>query len=217
MRYLQTLVAALAAVLLSSPSLKAATIVLNGTYAFNATSFSGGDLPANSLALLIVDTSGNGFLNGGITSGQSFSIGSLLGGDDIIVGTLGATNTGTGSVDSLFAGSISFDIDTGSTAAADTGDQFALVWFDGATTSTSTAAVGQYYQLGRGTDWIVPTAPNNLTMGVNFTSLGNSSGGGAGQTTIAVSAVPEPSVSVLAMAGAMFAVFGRRRRRNRHP
>ncbi|WP_038159864.1 MYXO-CTERM sorting domain-containing protein [Verrucomicrobium sp. BvORR106] len=40
---------------------------------------------------------------------------------------------------------------------------------------------------------------------------------GPTQAYSTVAAVPEPGVSVLAMAGAMFAVLGRRRRRNRHP
>jgi len=190
----------------------AATIAINGTYAFNAVANSGGNLASNSLAFVIVDTGSNGFLTSTITQGDSLAVGSFLSGDDLIVGRFGALNTTNANLDTLLQGNVSFDVDTGVTAPANPGQNFALVWFDRATTSTNNAALGQFYQFGRGTDWVLPSAPTTKTMGTDFTQLGTSAGASAGQTTIAVAGVPEPSRVLLSMIGLSFLATRRRRR-----
>ena len=186
-----------------------ATIALNGAWGFNAEANGGGNIAAGSLVLIVVDTTGNGFLGSGIAPGDSYSVGSFLSTDDLIVGSFGATNTGNASLDSFLQGNVTFDVDTGATSAADSGDNFGLVWFDGALAATSTAAIGQFFGFSRGADWVLPAAPSTSVMGTNFTQLGSPTGSGPGQASTAVA--PEPSRAVLAGLGLLGLFFRRRR------
>lgn len=193
-----------------SPSLHSATIAINGVYGFNAVSSTGANLANNSLALVVVDTGSNNFSNFSINTGDNYSVGSTFNSAEYkVVGQFGATNTTNANLDTLLSGNVSFDT---TTLGVSTGQKFALVWFDGATLGgASTASSGQFYQFGRGADWILPSAPSTKTMGTDFTQLGNSTGSSAGQTTFAIAAAPEPNRTLLGMIG-LCVLFIRRRR-----
>lgn len=129
-----------------------AAITISGTL---GTGF--GNAPVNSLVLFIVDSGSNGFL------GSSFS-GDLLAGSDpslsaqsniSIGGTFGGdTILGRASVTTVGTIPGGFTIDN---TAPYQSKNFALVWFNGLTTSATSAGAGVTYGIFRGVDWIMPS------------------------------------------------------------
>jgi uncharacterized protein (TIGR03382 family) len=177
--------------------------------------------PTSTLVLLVADTSQNGF--GQILSGQTLSVNSILGGsDDRIVGIFDMSLNATAG---YFGGSLQ-GVDLSTITGWGAGDGLALVWFPTLTLSSTgtTTDVGTSYGIfsgppASGDPWVTP---DSGTLFLDFFNQGGVVTPGtlpaaSGNASNTVTAVPEPSVSVLAMAGAMFAVLGRRRRRNRHP
>ncbi|WP_009965535.1 PEP-CTERM sorting domain-containing protein [Verrucomicrobium spinosum] len=162
-----------------------------------------------------------------ILAGTSTAVGSTFGLDDriLFVGDLGSFG-----VDGVLDATIA--IDSTLFAGLTTNDPLALYWFPTLTTGDTSIGEGTTYgfytnavAVDGSSAWLTPADPtSNYSLGF-FTKDGSELSPGIGASNLAsagnaantVSAVPEPSVSVLAMAGAMFAVFGRRRRRNRHP
>lgn len=177
--------------------------------------------PLSTLVMLVADTGNNGF--GQILSGQTLSVNSILGGsDDRIVGIFDLSLNET---PGYFGGSIQ-GMDLSTIDGWSGGDGLALVWFPtldmddlGLATNAGTSYGIFSGPEASGNPWITP---NSDTLFLEFFNQGGVVNPGtlpaaAGNASNTVSAVPEPSVSVLAMAGAMFAVLGRRRRQNRHP
>ncbi|WP_050030932.1 PEP-CTERM sorting domain-containing protein [Verrucomicrobium sp. BvORR034] len=177
--------------------------------------------PTSTLVLLVADTGNNGF--GQIAAGQSLSVNSVLGGsDDRIVGIYDLSLNNVAGYFQVLASNLELTSVTGWSV----GDGLALVWFPTLTLGDINGTVSASTSYGSfsgppvvGNAW---TTPENTTASLYFFNESGTLSPGtipaaAGNASNTVSAVPEPSVSLLAMAGAMFAVFGRRRRQNRHP
>ena len=199
-----------------------AAITLNGTAVSGGVRESTGTTAvANGTALLIVDTTGNGFLglgniavgttltsanDPGLTSAQAgTSIGSLFGGD-LVLNTL--TTSGTGAISGLL---------TNVSIADYTGRQFALVWLQG----------DGHYGIIRGADWAFPPADagtftySSTDAGGTDTyflvnantpaagALGFRTGVGA-NSAAAFQIIPEPSVALLGALGLLGLVRRRR-------
>lgn len=186
---------------------------------------SGAAMSQDGVFMLVASTTDATFQP--IFAGSSTAVGSTFGVDDkiLFVGDLGTFGV-NGVLDETLA------IDSTLFAGLTTGDPLALYWFPTLTTSDTSISAGTtygYYTNPLAVDgssaWLTPADPtSNYSLGF-FTKDGSELSPGssasnlasAGNASLTVSAVPEPSVSLLAMAGAMFAVLGRRRRRNRHP
>lgn len=205
-----------------------------------ATSFSGSgvvgaklasglsNVPSGSLALLIVDIAGDGFLGmTGVTPGSFLSTtfdpkltsasaglasGGSFGGDRV------ATVTTTGASGSIANLLPSQDI------TSYLGKNFAVVWFDGVTTAgaPANAVDGSKYGIIRGNDWTFPIADvagaltfnssdnggaSTLWQANGNTGVGLNTGGFATGTTTAsatfVVGIPEPSSALLLGVGAL--------------
>ena len=213
-----------------------AAISINGTAVTNARNSLGtASVGAGSLALLVVDTTGNGFLglgelaNGtsltstfdpGITSANAgLTIGSTFGGDLV----LNVISSGAGSIAGLLSNvSVSSYLNM----------KFAVIWFDGvaAAGAPANAEGGSKFGIVRGSDWVFPAADSGdfgmsstdnagpasfYQMNANVpaanapnfrTTLAD---GTTGAASFAV--VPEPSAAILGAIGALGLL---RRRRN---
>lgn len=186
---------------------------------------SGVAMPQEGVYMLVASTADSSFQS--LIAGASITAGSLLGADDRVLFKGDLSGFG---VDGVLDATIA--IDSGLFAGLSQNDPLALFWFPTLTTADTTLAAGTSYgvytnpiAVDGSNPWLTPVDPtSNYSLGF-FTKDGAelSPGSGAanaasvGNASLTVSAVPEPSVSMLAMAGAMFAVLGRRRRQNRHP
>ncbi|MDZ4404483.1 PEP-CTERM sorting domain-containing protein [Prosthecobacter sp.] len=158
-----------------------------------------------------------------ILAGSSTSIGSSLnGGDDKVLFKTDLSSYGVNGVLDLTTGAL----DLSSVSGWNTGDPLALLWFPTLTTASSTIGAGTeygFYRNGSAVDstqaWVTPADPtSNYLLGF-FTQDGAelSPGPGAantasaGNASLTVAGVPEPSRSLLGLIG--FGVLVLRRRR----
>lgn len=213
-----------------------AAISISTTAVTNARNAAGtASVASGTLALLIVDTGNNGFFNfGSLANGSTLTassfdpglnstaagidIGSTFGGELVI----NRISTGTGSVAGLL---------TNFNATPYLNMNFAVVWFDGVTTSaTGNVTAGTNWGVVRGSDWTFPASDSGTFThsGTSFASASvyaqvNANVPAAGTsnfrttlgdaTTGAASfqIVPETSTSLLGAIGALALL---RRRRN---
>lgn len=222
----------------------ALTAISNGAIALSGTALknvqgttAGTDLAAGLLGLLVIDTAGDGFLNGYTasaaasnaltpktdfaTTGANLSVGQTFLGD-YIAGRL--TTTVAFSETSMSGAITGFN-----NVAPFAGKNYAIVWFSGLTTvGTELAApAGSFFGIARGGDWTLPVG-NTGTQSFGTTAssldqltLANTVGGvataAAGQSVSFATAgttlkfVPEPSAALLGAVGALGLL---RRRRN---
>jgi hypothetical protein len=207
----------LALLLLSGAS--HAAITITGVAAIGVRDSTGTTAVSNGTALLIVDTTGNGFLGMGnlplnttltaanepVITQMGTTIGSLFGGDLVL-------NTMTTSASGAIAGLL-----TNVSVADYVGMGFAVVWLQG----------NGRYGIVRGADWILPAADSGV-----FTMSGSDANGAssyfqvnsnvpaagsfnfrtgfAGGSSGAVFGIPEPSVALLGALGALGLVRRRR-------
>jgi len=182
-----------ASVLAASAFSAQAAITISGTLAPNFKD-SGllTNIPTGSLAFLVADIAGDGFLNasssgavvqgaGGlsgktITPAQAgLTVGSTFGGDTIVsIATVGAS----GSISSLMNG-----VNLVGNAAL--GKNFALVFFTNTAATVSGSLSGQFFGMIRGADWTLPATDSGQTFTLSATDVnGTSSYFSVGSTTI---------------------------------
>jgi hypothetical protein len=221
-------------------SVSNAAITLGGAAIKNVQGTTATDLVTGRLGLLIVDTTGDGFLTGFTTgtspvSGNPFSSSALYGtplqaaltinstfGGDTVVGRL---TTAVSFGDTVMNGTL-----TGFTATPYLSKNYAIVWFNTLTAAgaETTAPGGTYFGIARGGDWTFPAADSgSYTFGTGPTNLdqitlaaggsANAATAAAGQSVAFATAgtslqlVPEPSAALLGALGALGLL---RRRRN---
>jgi hypothetical protein len=125
--------------------------------------------PANNistgmLAMLVVDTGNDGFLNlaatgGAITTGSTTALGartldvanaSITAGQsfggDLILGVFSAASGGSVSPAGTF------------TIAGNEGKKFAIVWFEDTAANLASGLVGEFFGIASGADWTLPAA-----------------------------------------------------------
>lgn len=180
----------------------------------------GSAISNTALVLIVADTTGNGFAS--LFDGGQLNVNGLLGGtDDRVVARFDMTEWENGAAQNPDS-----EFELSSVTNWSTNDPLAIFWFPELTLASTEIDTNNTYGLfagpgSTGESWITP-GESAFTQFLFYTQSGGTLGTGAfasalGNASNTVSAVPEPSVSMLAMAGAMFAVLGRRRRRNRHP
>jgi uncharacterized protein (TIGR03382 family) len=218
MKFFSTTVLAVFAICLKTH----AAVTLN-FYADQLRDAGGTAISSTALVVVVADTNRDGFSS--LLSGGQLTLNGLIGGaDNRVIARFDASVWGDGAAQNP-ANNVSFEF--GDYTNWEDGDPLALFWFPELTiSSTSLSANNTYGQylgpLGSdGVSWATPSDQGDKDF-IFYTQAGNTIGPGplpaaAGNASNTVSAVPEPSVSILAMAGAMFAVLGRRRRENRHP
>ena len=219
-------------------SVSNAAISLAGTALKNVQGTTATDLVAGRLGLIIVDTTGDGFLTGLTggtspaagnvfssankysTTGAGLTINSTFGGDLVVARLTTSTSFG----DTTMAGAL-----TGFTATPYLNKNFAIVWFNTLTTagSETLASAGLNFGIARGADWTFPAADSGAyTYGTAVSNLDQITLGAGGSSTAATAAVgqsvafatagtslqfvPEPSAALLGAVGAL--VLLRRRR-----
>jgi hypothetical protein len=218
-----TLISFIAGAFLVSPAFSA--ISISGAFASGL----GGSAPSGSLVLFVVDTGNNGFLNGSNLIGDllaasdpklnpqtNIDIGGTFGGDPI----LGRATVST-------AGQLPSGFTIENTATFQNRN-FALVWFNGLTSSATTAPANTTYGILRGLDWVMPSVNNGESFStsatfINFDNVSDVfarvtvSSGTATNDVFATSGgaifqiVPETSTTLLGALGAL-ALMRRRRR-----
>ena len=184
----------------------------------------GNAIGQSSLFVLVSSTTDLTF--GAITEDSSTAVGSLLNGDDKILfrGDLATFGTGSNGVVSAATGGLT--LDSGLLSGWTSGDPLALLWFPTLTTASGTIASGTTYGLYTngtpvdGSDaWITPTDPTTDHALLFYTQAGSdlSPGAGAsnlssaGNASLTVAGIPEPSRALLGMIG--LTALGLRRRR----
>jgi hypothetical protein len=202
-----------------------AAISISGAFASGLSA----NAPVGSLVLLVVDTGNNGFLNGSSFTGDllaisdpklnpqlDINVNGTFGGDPI-VGRASVTTQGQLPSGFSFENTATFQ-----------NRNFALVWFNGLTTSASTAPANTTYGILRGVDWVLPAVNNgeSFSTSATFANFDNVvdvfarvtvASGAATNDVFATSAgavfqiVPETSTTLLGALGAL-AMLRRRRR-----
>jgi hypothetical protein len=172
----------------------------------------------NGLVLFVSSTS-NLFFDP-ITAGSLTSVGSSLnGGDDIILFRSNLTTSGFDGVLDIGTGDLSLASIPGWT----TGDPLALLWFPTLTLASTTIGAATPYGLytmavpidGSST-WVTPTDGLSAVPLYFFTADGSDYGPGsnpalAGNASLTVGAVPEPSRTLLGLIGLVVVALRRRR------
>lgn len=170
----------------------------------------------NGLVLFVSSTSNLVF--DPITAGSLTSVGSSLnGGDDIILFRSNLTTYGDGVLD-IGTGDLSLASIPGWT----TGDPLALLWFPTLTLASTTIGAATPYGLYTtavpidGSTWVTPTDPSSAVPLYFFTADGSDYGPGsnpalAGNASLTVGAVPEPSRTLLGLIGLGVVALRRRR------
>ena len=188
-------------------SVSNAAITLGGAALKNVQGTTATDLVTGRLGLLIVDTTGDGFLTGFLTgataSGNAMSA-TLYG--TTAQAQLTATTTGPTGVTTTFGGdtvvarlttAVSFG-DTvmngtlsGFTATPYLSKNFAIVWFNTLTAAgaQTEAPNGEYFGIARGGDWTFPAADSGtFTFGTGSTNLDQITLAAGGSTSAATAA-----------------------------
>lgn len=182
---------------------------------------SGTAMSQNGLVLFVSSTSDTTFDS--IVAGSSTAVGaSLNGGDDKILFRSDLTSFGTNGVLDLSTGALELS----TIAGWNTGDPLALLWFPTLTTASASIDAGvQYgfYSNGSAVDgsstWVTPADPtSNYLLGF-FTQDGGELSPGptaanpaaAGNASLTVAGVPEPSRALLGLLGLGFVALRRRR------
>lgn len=182
----------------------------------------GNAMAQSGLVLFVSSTTDASF--SGITAGSSTSISSSLnGGDDRVVFKTDLSSYGTNGVLDLTTGALNLSTVTG----WNTGDPLALLWFPTLTAASSTIPAGTQYGFYTnatavdGTQaWVTPADPtSNYLLGF-FTKdgvelspgTGAANSAAAGNASLTVGAVPEPSRSMLGLIGFGMLTLRRRRR-----
>lgn len=190
--------------------------------------FGTGNIPLNSLVLFIVDTGSDGFLGASFSGDllasadpdlsvqSNINIGGTFGGDSIL-GRSSVTTAGTIPADFTLDNTVTYQ-----------SKNFAIVWFNGLTTSATSAGAGVTYGIFRGVDWVLPAsnAGESFSTSATFANYDNVadvyarvtvSAGVATNDVFATSSgpifsiVPEPSTTLLGAFGAL-ALLRRRRK-----
>lgn len=209
-----------------------AAITISGSALLNVQgSTPGTDLVGGRLGLLIVDTTGDGFLNGGGNTG--ITTGNPLAALSYTAAGAGLTVNSTFYGDTVLArltttvsfGQTFIEGNLNASVASYLNKNYAIVWFDTLTTAGSETAGTGKFGIARGADWVFPAADSGtFTYGgagnLDQLTLNNGPGGsatvssgGVGFATNGTSyvIVPEPSAALLAAIGALGLL---RRRRN---
>lgn len=206
-----------------------AAVTLSGTGLTGAKKSDGAtNVATGTLALLIVDTAGDGFFNLGtalaantaltstndpgiLTTSANLGIGGTFGGEKI----LNVLSSPGGGTFSSFLNNVSI--------AGFESKNFAIVWFDAvlASDAPAQAAAGSKWGLIRGSDWTLPAAdsgsfamngtdsggaatyfaPSALSGGATSTAFRTTNGSNLGNTAFTI--VPEPSAALLGAIGAL--------------
>lgn len=185
---------------------------------------SGTAIGQSSLFFLVSSTTDSIF--GAIAENSSTAIGSLLNGDDKILFRGDLSNYGADGVLSTSTGSLT--VNSGALTGWTSGDPLALLWFPTLTSGSGTIVAGTQYGLYTnasavdGSDaWITPADPTTnhkllfYTQGASGGDLSPGAGASnlasAGNASLTVAGVPEPSRSLLGLIG--LGVLALRRRR----
>ena len=188
-------------------SVSNAAVTLSGTALKNVQGTTSSDLVSGRLALLIVDTTGDGFLTGfstGATASGNAMSGTVYG--TTAQAELLATTYGLGGVTRTFGGDTVIARLTTAVAFGDTtisgtlsgfnatpflNKNYAIVWFNTLTTvgSETVATASTYFGIARGGDWTFPAADSGAyTFGTSGSSLDQITLGAGGSTTAATAA-----------------------------
>jgi hypothetical protein len=180
--------------------------------------------PANSLVLLVADTTGGGF--GNLDAGN-ISVGATIdsGGNDLVVGQLSTFTTGI--LDFSGGFSINTTVSTPTSGIWIAGDALAIYWIPSLTTSSSTVSSDVAYGIytsavnstPSGSDaWITPTDGSNYPA-IYFESSGDEFFGSdnapadTGDANLLTAVIPEPADAALLCAGAALGLVWFRRRK----
>ena len=187
--------------LLSLTAVTSHAVTISGTAAQGLLGQDGASLANGQRAILVVDTTGNGFSS--ISLGDDLSAGGTFGGDDYILASVTTQDPGFASIASFT--SFSFNLGENGVAAS---QGFGLYVFEG---TTGTTAAAGFYGIGTDATWTIPTA-NGETWDFNAAADSDSFLQLSSLQT-SVSVVPEPS-TFAALAGlcALGVVMVRRRR-----
>ena len=195
----------------------------------NVRDSSGALIPANSIGVLVADTTSSGFATGqtGIADwiGTTLTAGSTVFGhsNEQILGVFQANNSlNTGMGFTGNGGSVNFNL-TGGVAA---GQNMELVWFPtistlGSVVPSNVSQVGFYTNptantvSGGNTGFVVPADGTNKSLFYFDNTVPGASASGvttANLSATAVAAAPEPSRALLALIGVGLTLFIRRRK-----
>lgn len=201
-------------------------VSLSGTALKNVQSSTQVDLASGTLGLLVVDTAGDGFINGLVTTGNPISpftidalgvsttVGQTFGGDLIIARLSSSVSFG----DTILSGAAA-----GLDASTYLSKNFAIIWFNSLTSAGSETTASGNFGIARGADWTMPAANSGtFSFGTTASSLdqltlGSTTTAASGQGVAfatngaTLSIVPEPSAALLGAIGALGLL---RRRRN---
>lgn len=154
----------------------ASAVTLSGTAARFIGTSTGGLVPTNTLAFLLVDVGGNGFsclTNNSLDAFASFTAGvasssTNFGGDDRIIRAFGSGGSASTPVLSNILPS------TNLAAPGDLlGKKFALVWFEGLTSAATSIAAGTKYGFVTSSNWTLPASDaGGLTFGTTPNTVG---------------------------------------------
>ena len=186
---------------------------------------SGVAIPQSSLFLLVASTSDSIFST--LKEGSLLSVGSIItgaGGDDTIVYKGDISSYGVNGVLNTSTPGINFSIATGWNA----GDSLALIWFPTLTISSSTLSAGTPYGIYTNASavdgssvWITPSSPSTNYKLLFYTKAGSevspgasaSNAATAGNASLTVAAVPEPSTFAMLGIGMGLAGWMARRKK----
>lgn len=182
-----------------------------------AVGFTGG-VPVGSLGVMVVDTAGDGFTAGADLAGEPLTVGNLFGADDLIVHTVAASDVGgaLGFSSGLFNLVVRDPVDDPA-APVESGDRFAIYWFDGPVGGTVTVGqTGGFFRsdigdaaLG-GDPFVIPAAPGAINAFASTNDLFGSTDL-ADFTANNFTVIPEPSSALLSLMAV--GLVGLRRRR----
>ena len=171
------------------------------------------------LGLLVVDRSGDGFAGSSPTNSlfdqTSISVGSLLGGDDLVIATVESSAHSPIFGDaSIIVSSNSFELENG----VDAGDSFAVYWFPELNSTATMLTTGNTFGIARLTDVIddggTPADESSVNWylpGAGNPNIDKAENSDVGRANFIVAAVPEPSSTALLGLGGLALALRRRK------